>query len=184
MMTLSIIEANALLAQVGFMIGSWNRVVRVDSKVHQYQVSFRPPRDALSLYCFSLHVAGWMPQGKWRLFQIDDATVFDIDEIIFTSRLIGANSLQLLERRALLFSQNQDQVSSSISIAHLIYAFLLFEGHGYMVSSQSSNGEVICVQDGEITFCSNKADVAGAQLLVETFEASPSKSPNWLAESQ
>lgn len=118
------------------------------------------------------------------MFQVDDATVLAQDEAVFVSRLIGAEKQVDVEtRRALLFeSGDGGWFKLNLTVSHLIYAFLLFEGHGYLVSSGSQGGEMVCIQDGFVYFISEKKGVPDAQALVSLFENNPRKSPAWMFE--
>ncbi|MGE3298427.1 MAG: hypothetical protein AB7I68_13890 [Porticoccaceae bacterium] len=175
-------EANLLLGKVGFSIGEWNRIIYLDHLAERHQVSYKAPMDALSLYCFSLHVAGWLPKGKWQIFQIDDATILSPDEAIFLSRLICAEEpFDFGVHRTFLFDNDKGDCSKlNITISHLIFALLLFEGHGYLVSSASHSGEMVCIQDGFVYFISEKHGVHDAQSLISIYENNPKKMPSWM----
>jgi hypothetical protein len=175
-------DANLFLGKIGFTIGEWNRIRHLNQLIERHQVVYRPTKEALLMYCFSQHIAGWLPRGNWQIFQIDDVTSLEGDEAMFVSRLIGAEKLiNLNEYRTLLFECSADQHRSNLmTISYLIYAFLLFEAHGYLVSSGCKDGKMICIQDGSVSFDSEEKEVPDAQVLVSLFENNPRKSPEWL----
>jgi hypothetical protein len=180
-------DANLRLRVIGMEVGDWNEIVDVNRHPDQkdYFINYRAPRDAASLYCFSQHVAGWLPDGDWKLFQIDNSTLLAPDEEFFFACLLCSlnSSFDPSKNRTLLFEFGNGKVSdvsADLRISNLIYAFLLFECHGYVVSSSSIGGEILGVQDGFIYFLSRNIHVSGARELIIEFEKNPMSSPKWL----
>ncbi|AOJ40808.1 hypothetical protein WJ23_22640 [Burkholderia lata] len=139
------------------------------------------------MYVFAHYAAGWLPTGKWKIFQIDNSSVFCRDELQFIGTLLGTNKALSCEidvwTRSLLFdgvaNANLD-VSAELTIARLIYLFLLFEQHAYVVSSASLNGQRLGVQDGVIYFESDVFYRPIADQLMREFESHPLRLPSWM----
>lgn len=182
-------EANLLLDSNGMVLGDWNRIVDLNrqNKKNDFFINYQAPRDALHLYCFSQHVAGWLPSGNWKIFQIDDSTSLAPDEAFLLARLLygTADAPNFLRDRTFVFEFGDDEdanVKVEMVIANLIYVFLLFECHGYVVSSASQSGEILGVQDGFIYFISRDRHISGAQELISEFEKNPVKTPKWICD--
>lgn len=182
-------DANLQLRSIGMELGDWNKIVDVNRHRDQndYFINYQAPRDALNLYCFSQHVAGWLPNGDWKIFQIDDSTSLKPDEEFLLTCLLctPSNSLDFSNNRTFMFefgSRKDFDVSADLSIANLIFAFLLFECHGYVVSSSSNGGEMLGIQDGFIYFLSRNGHISGAQELINEFEKNPISSPKWIRQ--
>jgi len=180
-------DANHWLSGIGLRLDNWNRIEDPNRRLGQndYFIKYRAPRDAIDLYCFSQHVAGWLPRSDWNLFQIDNATALVPDEAFLISCLLCgiAEARDLSANRTFVFefcNNNDSDVKTALVIANLIYVFLLFECHGYVVSSASTNGEILAVQDGFVYFLSRDPSIAGAQELIDEFEQQPLKSPKWV----
>ena len=39
-----------------------------------HYVKYQAPKGAQELYNFAQHVASWLPNGNWKVFQIDNST--------------------------------------------------------------------------------------------------------------
>lgn len=186
MKRLTVPDANSYLKTLNLEIGDWNRIAYKTDK--QFQISHRAPRDAAQLLRFSQHAAGWLPQGSWKLFQVDNSTSLDAVEISFINRLLGNPSeldLNRVENRTIFFefeSDVQKNANTELQISFLVFLFLLFEQHAYLVSSGSDGGELLAIQDGSIIFCSLQKDVSGAQELLKQFNGKPATSPAWIQE--
>lgn len=186
MKRLTVSDANSYLKPLNFEIGDWNSIANKSDK--RFQISHRAPRDAARLFGFSQHVAGWLPNGNWKLFQVDNSTSFNAVETSFINRLLGNSSelnLNRPENRTMLFefgSNIQESRDTELQISFLVFLFLLFEQHAYLVSSGSTAGELLAIQDGSIIFSSLQKDVCGAQELLKQFDAKPASDPTWIQE--
>ena len=67
-------EANARLNSIGMEIGGWNQITTIDSAYggSDNWINYQAPENARELFNFSEHVAGWLPDGGWIIFQIDN----------------------------------------------------------------------------------------------------------------
>lgn len=108
---------------------------------------------------------------------------------LFGGLLFGADKIteyNQTENRTFLFEFGKNKNSDSndeLLLSNLIYIFLLFESHGYIVSSGSSAGQKLGIQDGYVYFFSREQkDIAQAKTLIGSFENNPSKPPNWIME--
>lgn len=181
-------EANVFLRNIGMEIGNWNQVTDIATHKHGKPnwINYRAPRN--ELLNFSHHVAGWLPKGEWKIFQIDNATGW-IDPVqwsLFGGLLFGAGDIpDVAENRTFLFefgkSKSADE-KTELLISNLIYVFLLFESHGYVVSSGSSAGQLLGIQDGFVYLSSREHDISGAESLLKNFESKPLESPRWITE--
>lgn len=185
-------EANIILRSVGMQIGDWNEVMEIPNRSHKKPtwLNYRAPK--AELLNFSHHIARWLPDGKWKIFQIDNSTGWmdPIQASLFGGLLFGANNHETLDanvrlNRTFLFEFDgtvHAKEYAELLIANLIYLFLLFESHGYVVSSGSSSGEILGIQDGFAYFSSHDAKVSGADKLLESFERNPTTRPRWISE--
>ena len=193
MKCLSIEDANLLLANIGMRIGEWNQIV--NNTEHQYGknkwVSYLPPRDGRTLLNFSQHVVGWLPKGNWKIFQIDNSTGW-MDPVqcsLFNGLLFGLSSkldINYIKNRTLLFECGEDNdtdLNTELLISNLVYIFLLFESHGYLVSSDSYNGQLLGIQDGVVYFCSQEKLISSVNDLLKKFEHDPLASPQWVTNA-
>ncbi|MCL2658723.1 MAG: hypothetical protein FWD62_15190 [Betaproteobacteria bacterium] len=174
-------ETGFILNKIGMKIDEWNRVIPLVCIKENSRIVYQAPRDALLMYCFSQHIAGWLPKDGWKLLHIDDVNIFAKDEEEFFSRLVGGGkSIVLNDCKTLIFEQQDNWIKSNLTISYLVYALILFEGHGCIVSSAGSQGEMVCVQDGYLYFVSDKKRIFDAQSLINSFEKEPRKSPEWI----
>ncbi len=182
-------DANEYLARIGMRIGNWNQITDADSaqKSESSWVNYASPRDSHGLFNFAQHVAGWLPKGEWKIFQIDNSTYLDDVQTNFVEHFLSRSerTVNLNADRTFLFefgkSQSDDK-NTEILISNLIYAFLLFECHAYFVSSNSCVGECLAIQDGYAYFSARDKDVCGAESLLRNFEQQPLASPQWIVE--
>lgn len=181
-------DANQHLKNVGMRVGKWNKVfVDPDLDGHEADwIRWRAPSNAKELYVFSLHVTGWLLPAKWALLCIDDSTVASIDEAYFLGGVFDSSFLINFGRQSECRSVMFDGLSEDIKledcfkIAHAIYLFLLFEYHGYLVSSASAvSPRCLGIQDGFIYFIAQESGLLAADELLKQFESSPSILPNW-----
>jgi hypothetical protein len=182
-------QANVYLSSIGAQIGDWNQIT--DAPNHYGGKSswekFHPPKD--SLLNFSYHSAQWLPKGAWKILQIDNSTgwIDPVQASLFCGLLFGENhthDINQIGSRTFLFefgSNERINQSTDLLIANLIYVLLLFELHGYVVSSKS-HGKILGLQDGFVYFSSRESGVSGAEILIKDFERNPTLYPRWIAD--
>jgi hypothetical protein len=176
MKLLTIEEANRYLTTIGMEIGNWNQIV--DTSVQNEEIcwlNYEAPTRARELLRFSRSVAGWLPKGDWKIVQIDNSSYFDPDRTsLFTGLLFGPEvAPDLSEHRTFLFQFSNSEATNNnteLVIANLVFVLLLLEEHGYVVSSGSTQGQVLGIQDGVVYFCSRDKSISGAEILLRTFE--------------
>jgi hypothetical protein len=183
-------EASSRLAGINMGIDSWNRLTYIEpiDEVKPFWVNYLAPRDARQLINFAYHVAGWLPKGKWKLFQVDNSTAFGVAESALLSyllpNLVSTSSSEIQHNTYLVefgASRLQDN-HSELVLANVIYLFLLFEGHGFLVSASSNNQECLSIQDGVVYFSYTDKKISRANELIRDFEHAPLKLPRWLTE--
>jgi len=190
MKRLTTAEADAYLNRIGMQVGGWNRVATTGAEGDKREwLNQRAPENARELHNFSHHLAGWLPQGEWKIFQIDNSTVLDAAQSTLFGRLLFGSERALdlgrMENSSFLFEFGSDPAANNATellIANLIHVFLLFECHGYVVSSRSQAGQLLGILDGFGYFYSKDADVAGARTLLENFERNPLQPPQWILD--
>gem|GEM_PF-6763013 len=127
------------------------------------------------------------PVGIGRYFKLMTLGGLFFDEGHLFSRLLFGNwevtdlthstdpSTFLIE-----FSGDEgSDVKKEFLLANLLFTLLMFESHGYLVSSGSSSGQLLSFQDGFIYFYSREEDVSGALVLVENFKKGIGGYPEW-----
>ncbi|WP_175823504.1 hypothetical protein [Burkholderia sp. BCC0419] len=188
MRLLTTAEADEYLQTIGMHIGSWNQIADLpsESTVRTY-LPYSAPTRSKELYVFAHHAAGWLPAGNWKIFQIDNSSAFRTDELWFIDTLLGPDKGLRCENnagyRSLLFDGSANanlDVSTELTIARLIYLFLLFEQHAYVVSSASLNRQRLGVQDGVVYFESDVFYRPIADKLMRVFESNPLRLPSWM----
>lgn len=180
-------KANTYLCQVGMQIGDWNQLTEVATleSGESSWINFQAPKGAQELLNFSQHVAGWLPKGAWKIFQVDNSCSLDAVQMDFVGRLIRDSELvrKILERRTWIFEFGNDvnaDASAELCLSNLIYSFLLFESHGYAVSSGGSARQYLAIQDGFVYFYSNEEGIEDVKRLLKDFENDPLVPPQWI----
>lgn len=186
--TMKVIDAKAASAYLdaqGLNVGSWNQIESKLAQENKSPICFQAPSDASELLVFSTHLASWVPQGEWKIFQIDNSTVMDKhSEELFLQLLRGSRPLAtdvLVTGPASLLFEFGSAVSAGETerlISNLIFAFLLLECHCQLVSSGSGRGEYLSIQDGFAYFFCNPTSVSGVEKLLGLFEANPRRYPH------
>jgi hypothetical protein len=185
-------DAQGYLSQIGMEVGAWNQISDVRSSTHEKTewVRYRAPERSRELYVFAQYVAGWLPKGSWKIFQIDNSTSLDASEAHLFCRMIGISDYikfkEEMNFRTFLFESdhgNELDSASEFLIADLIYFFLLFQCHGYVVSSASIAGERIGVQDGFAYFSARRGGISRAEESINDFHLNPLTSPRWVTAS-
>lgn len=85
--------------------------------------------------------------------------------------------------RTLLFESSGKRsldLATELLISNLIYVFLLFECHGYVVSSSGVKGQRLGIQDGFIYFIHHEDNGFSAKQILGKFESNPLMSPGWV----
>ncbi|MES2740069.1 MAG: hypothetical protein V4754_19490 [Pseudomonadota bacterium] len=180
-------DANKYLVHIGMHIGSWNQITDIDTKKNSEEnwINYAAPSNATELFNFSQHVAGWLPKGEWKILQIDNSNNLDFVQIKFIENLLSSSdrTINLDTEKTFFFEFGKsinDNNNIDLLISNLIYAFLLFEGHAYFVSSSSCAGERLAIQDGYAYFSSKDKDACGAKNLLRNFSKKPLASPQWI----
>jgi hypothetical protein len=190
MKLLTLQEANQYLGGIGMEIGDWNQITDIASRQlgKCHWKNYCAPKDRL--LNFSQHVAGWLPKGDWKIFQIDNSTGWmdPVQVSLFGGLLFGADNIPDLnqtDNRTFLFefgkNGNVDK-DTELLIANLIYVFLLFESHGYVVSSNSNLGQRLGIQDGVVCFSLGNKNMPEVEALLDNFERNPLTLPQWVSE--
>lgn len=183
-------QANEYLNSIGMKIGDWNRITDIAGRQHGKPnwINYRAPKDGLGLLNFSHHVAGWLSKGDWKIFQIDHSTGWmdPVQASLFGGLLFGSGDMpDLVENRTFLFEFGENKTTdenTELLISNLIFVFLLFESHGYVVSSNSNAGQLLGIQDGFVYFFSKEKNISGAEVLLKNFERNPLAPPQWIIE--
>ena len=170
-------EANKYLNTVGFKIGGWNGLCDASGREYDrsHYVHYQAPKGAQELYNFAQHVASWLTNGRWKIFQIDNSTtLLHEDAALLIKRLLFCSNEEAPIYCTLLFEIEGGGPSEELLFSNLIYLFLLFEEYGEAVSSDSRNGKYLSVHDGFVYFLSrDDRDLAQASALLERFEKDP-----------
>lgn len=188
MRILSQSAANDLLSRLGMELDAWHKIVNRHAPVAEqgHFAIHQAPRDALALHSFSQHLADWLPQSAWYLFQIDDNTVFTApDEQFLIAHLLSVDSAELNQNgaRSFLFefgADTEQNRKTRLIMASLIFYFLLFEQHANMVSGMSTQGEILALQDGFAYFIAPSGYLQTANKLIAEFTANPLQMPEWV----
>ena len=189
MKCLTTANANEYLNCIGMQLGHWNQLTATAGSRNggSSWVNYKAPCNSCELLTFSEHVAGWLPKGEWKIFQIDNSGSLDAIQVALFGRLLfGSEEIpSLIENRTFLFEFGKDENANQkteLLMANLIYLFLLFESHGYVVSSGGDTGQYLAIQDGFVYFYSNEKAIPSAKLLLENFERQPLMSPQWILD--
>jgi hypothetical protein len=192
MIAISEERANKLLALVGMKIGGWNELLPIDEKSSGAKSAgwsnFKAPSDVRELFNFSLKIAEWIPVGEWKILQIDNSSFFTGAQNKILSQLSGRASSgeKFSDSATYLFQFGRSEeldLQQEYLVASFIFMFLVFELHGYLSSSESSNCQRLGLQDGFVYFMSNPIEVEKANALVKSFEANPSAVPFWAVDA-
>lgn len=186
MSTISKNEANRHLSELGMEIGEWNRITYMSKEREPFWINAAAPKNARELFNYSQHVASWLPQGKWKILQVDDSTWPDAVQSSIFKAFLGSEKIESVDiaGKSFLFelSETPQRDKAELLISHLIFFFLLFEQHGYLVSSGSVNGELLSLQDGFVYFYSKNQDVSGARSLLSDFKNNPRSYAGWVSD--
>ncbi len=173
-------KAEVFLKKLDMQIGKWKEI-KNNSK-DEY-IHYHVPRDADKMYTFATYAASYLPNGKWKLFQMDYSSSLSKDEAVFLSTLVNGKPGDVIdfnEQRSFLieFNNNSDEnnILKEILISQIIYLCLLFECHSYIVSEGSRDGEIVGVQDGFVYFIfKNKKVKKSIKDMLAQFERTPNQ---------
>ena len=180
-------EASRYLLELGFEIGEWRQLTPRTDQDRIVWEERRAPKDARELHCFSMYVAGWLPPGAWKILQVDNSTSFSVVQ----ASLIGSFLPRGMDFGVILknaipsvlweFSGNgRDDVLVELNLVHLVFAFLLFEAHCYLISSESKDGSIIGLQDGYAYLGRFPVVGRNARDHFSQFDMAPLRIPEWL----
>lgn len=178
-------EVNIYLRKIGMKVGEWNQICDRSGRNYDkpHWVNFQAPRNSRELHNFAQHVAGWLPKGGWKIFQVDNSTSPSEDESFLINRLLfGSNDVaSIVDRDSLLFEFDDEGCVASdedLLLSNLIFLFLMFECHGQVASSNCNNGKHLSIQDGFVYFLSfDNKDIVDANDLLKRFEEQPLRAP-------
>ncbi|MBJ7312410.1 hypothetical protein ACFOLJ_18190 [Rugamonas sp. CCM 8940] len=181
-------EADVYVNSVGMAIGDWNQISTIDSIYGGGEwTNYSAPKDARELFNFSEHVVDWIPDCNWIILQIDNSGGLDVVQSIFFNRLIFGSGIikKSVGSGAILFEFEGNFYcgkESRVLISNLLALLLLFESHGYLITSKKSAGRYLSFQDGYMYFHSNKCGINDANYLLINFDKNPSGSVGWVNE--
>lgn len=129
MKCLTVPQANTYLQSIDMKLDDWNKITDISGEQDQKDnwINFRPQKE--HLLDFSQHVAGWLPKGNWKLFQIDNSTGWmdPVQLSLFGGLIWGADGVpSSLEDKTFLFEFGNDSVAdenAELLIANLICVF-------------------------------------------------------------
>ena len=170
-------EANKYLSTVGMKVGSWNDLCDASGREYdrEHQVKYQAPKGGWELHRFVHHVASWLANGEWKIFQIDYSTALAYETYAFLiRRLLFCSNDEVPIHCTLLFEIKSGGPSEELVFFNLIFLFLLFQEHGAAVSSNSRSGKYLWIEDGFVYFMSrDDRDLAEASALLKRFEEHP-----------
>ena len=191
MRLLSAQEANEHLSSHGMELGDWNEIRDVGGRerdASQVRQLHAQDYDLLNL-CH--HLVAWLPRGDWKLFQADHSTGWlDPVQMSWISGLVygGEGIRDLNDRQNLGFlfvCDSRDPLATAnkdLVVANLMYVFLLFNLHAYVVSSDSRNGEMVGLHDGVVYLSSRSGAMVGADAMIDRLARQPSARPKWILD--
>jgi len=180
-------QADLWLRKIGMKLDDWNRIVYISNDFKASLTQYQAPRDALQLFCFSRHAVEWLPRGDWWLLQLDNSTPFDPDTASLFSPLLASSSgdLDLVENRTFVFEFDAGEERDGrlgLQISNLVFALLLLRCHAYLVSSKSTEGQMLSLQDGFVYLATREQNELKARVLIASYERNPTGSPKWVNE--
>jgi hypothetical protein len=185
---LSRTQADAYLKEVGTTLGDWNEVLPIRAlERNQTHFPYRSPQNGLELFNFAQHVAGWIPKGHWKLVQFDNSTSLSTDEAYFLVSGLnkGEEAIDVEQCRSFLFEFTDEwelNTAKELTIANVLFLVLMFQCHGYVISSSSRTGRYIAFQDGFVYFYGEESDTEEAALMVRSLAREPLKNAQWVQD--
>ncbi len=179
------IEANNYLKNLGMYVGDWAGIHHIDNtKVKS--LSYCPKRDCNDWFVMSTHIASWLPNNSdWTIIQFDHSCSFgDMMHNSYLSSILNISDFNFisLNTRGLLLSDIGNNSQYKFLLSKLIFLFVLFEIHGYIVNSNCKESkELISFQDGCLYFISiAKKSQDNIQNIIDLFQKDRNKYPDWL----
>jgi hypothetical protein len=186
MKSLKVHETKIYLQKVGIQLGKWNELRHIADQAGDESnwINHQAPRDAETLYCFSLYAAGWLRAGNWKMLQIDNSNYLDDNATRLLGRLLfgPGETPDFSNNNSFLFEftgNAEIDGALELTIAEVIHLFLQVEGHCYIVSSNSNPADILGIQDGFTYFISRSDDLSGARILLRDFQRQPRRLPTW-----
>lgn len=186
MKILSRSEVDTILAPLGMKIGQWNELSAIESDSQTAWIRQKAPTVANELYVASLWLMDWLPQGNWKLIQIDNSTSPSRDESLLFQRLMNSSMKEwdVATQRTFVFDFDDDIATRQrfdIVISSVIFLALMSQWHIHIVSSGCSRGQRLALQDGDIYFYGNEESISAAKAVVEQTQLHPLTTPQWVA---
>lgn len=179
------IEVDKYLKNINMHIGSWAGIHH-DNTLKTKSLSYRPKRECNDWFVLSTHIASWLPHSsEWTIIQFDNSCSFeDTIHNSYLSSILGISDFSFINliARGLLIKEIGSNVEYKFLLSKLIFFFILFEMHGYIVNlSCKENGELISFQDGTLDFISISIESKeNIQNIINLFQQDKNKYPDWL----
>jgi len=172
MRVISKFDADHLLANNGLKIGKWNELTDTIPGSVKY-IELCPSKDALELYVVAKRIRLWLPFSEWMLFQIDNSTAPEDDEVKVFELLVLQDDQQWVvsEQKSFLIEDVKGRAISTIDL--LIYFSLLFEWHVHLTTAHSKNGQRLVIQDGIIYFFGDDNSIKDAEAVITVLHENP-----------
>ena len=131
------------------------------------------------MHNFALWALSSLPSGEWKILQFDNSTALGEVEHALIGKFLASPDVGApdIHREKTFLFDCQEPIVGDILIANLIFLVLMFEGHAYVTSSESRNGERLAIQDGFVDFLS-RGNFDGWQRSIENFERDPMRRPS------
>lgn len=176
--------ANSLLATVGMTLGSWHEINLMHGKRENIStVSSKAPDNALELLCFAQHVVAWLPNGDWKILVTDNSNSPTKDEDILLHRGLLSSPQKGAFNALFRFNvDSEDAFETNIALAHAVFLLLMFEGHAYLTSSNSTELQILGIQDGYAHLYAGDLKISEAEKILDGFNQNPLATPKWITE--
>lgn len=177
-------EASTYLRLVGLTVGDWKQITSVDAKSQTTWRVLRPPANAQQLFVLSLHLADWLPKAQWKVLQFDYSNFMrPYQTALFARLLSGRYEARIhLESNAFLFEfgdKPEADFAENLAIASAIHALLLFEGNGYIATSNQDRRDYLGLQEGSIYLLADPARIADAETFIADMQGELQRLPLW-----
>jgi len=180
-------EEKTFLEKFHMSVGGWGQIIPVQPDADlACSECYQAPQSAKALFCFSQYVASWVIGGDWKLLKTDFSNSFSADEEVVLRHLILGSEEGALDWResyiSHMSSHDEARYENGLRWASLIFHFLLFEGHGYILSFHKGKIKMLGLQDGFVYFYSPSSDIGSSELIMRECFGSPEVSPSWVVE--
>lgn len=165
-------ERNTLLDSLKMSVGEWGQITDCLSNAgNNAWVSYKRPVESFELLVFSSYVYGWIPEGDWKILQIDNSNYMDISQWHIISCLLGLPIDEVSRSKTFVITTEcAPSELGKLSAFYIVYWFLLFGGHCYLTSSRSDKGQILGVQDGYAYLYERGKSRMEADMLMSGFE--------------